>query len=285
MLHLCYMYTKYNFLSTVVLLLMYIHLFQQISPVKIYLNFYSDRAKIRSDHKGKVSGIYMFVNLLMPFKWYVAKSSNILGRMNNYLNNANLKSRKNRNSPFISSQIKYGQSGFCLMILEYVPVDSLDTRESFWISLLKPYYNVLPGGSAGSTGYTHSDETKALLRAQNLGTVQSEATEALISKATAGVLNPFYGKVHSAASTLSISMSKSSGVVYVYNSMNELMVIISSVKMLSKFILANHSSITDYIKYRALFRGGWYFTLKPNTPTDKPIITDQESNEAKELFT
>lgn len=31
------------------------------TPAKVYKNFYEDRAIIRQDHKGKVSGIYLFL--------------------------------------------------------------------------------------------------------------------------------------------------------------------------------------------------------------------------------
>jgi group I intron endonuclease len=120
----------------------------KISPVKIYPNFYSDRDKIRKDHKGKkYSGIYLFINLegANYLKMYVGQSKNILGRMNNYLNHSYLKDRKNK-QPFPKALLKHGTDNFTLIIIEYVARDLLNVREIFWIALLHPYYNILKGG-------------------------------------------------------------------------------------------------------------------------------------------
>ncbi len=86
------------------------------SPVggyKVYPNFYADRREIRADHarsNGKFSEIYLFVNLQNPLKCYVGQSSNILGRMNNYLNPAFLES----NSAFNQALLTRGFSLFIL---------------------------------------------------------------------------------------------------------------------------------------------------------------------------
>lgn len=82
------------------------------TPAKVYKNFYEDRAIIRQDHKGKVSGIYLFFNLQDITKCYVGQSINIVGRLNNYLNNAFLNGHKNSKSPFIKALLKHGQSNF-----------------------------------------------------------------------------------------------------------------------------------------------------------------------------
>ena len=109
----------------------FIYLLGKISPVKIYPNFYSDRDKIRKDHKEKkFSGIYLFINNANYLKMYVGQSKNILGRMNNYLNHSYLKERQNK-QPFPKALLKLGTDNFTLIIIEYVPINLLDVREIF----------------------------------------------------------------------------------------------------------------------------------------------------------
>ena len=148
-------------------------------PAKVYSNFYEDRSVIRKDHKGKVSAIYLFYNLQDITKCYKGQSSNVLGRFNHYLNNAYLKGHKNSNAPFIKALLKHGQSGFNLIILEYVSREDLSKREIYWITVLKPYYNVLSGGVTGFTGYTHSLETKNKIRVMRQDAKHSEETKTL----------------------------------------------------------------------------------------------------------
>lgn len=184
-------------------------------PAKQYANFYECRSAIRKELKGKGSAIYLFYNLNDITKCYVGQSSNVLGRINNYLNNAFLNGHKNSNSP--KALVKHGQSGFGFIILEYVPVADLGMREIHWIALLKPYYNVLSGGVTGSLGFVHSQETKDKLRAMRLGATHSEESKALISSALMGSNNPFFGATHTPENLLAISVGKTTGVVYVYN--------------------------------------------------------------------
>lgn len=63
--------------------------------------------------------------------------------MKNYLNNAFLKSKQYANIPIIKALLKYDQSNFSLLILEYVGTESLTVRVTFYISHVIPYYNVL----------------------------------------------------------------------------------------------------------------------------------------------
>lgn len=140
-------------------------------PAKEYPNFYEYGSDIRKDLKGngKISAIYLFYNLQDSTKFYVGQSSNILARINHYLNNAFLNNHKNSNSPFVKRLLKYGQSGFGFIILEFVPVEDLAAREIYWIAQLKPYYNVLPAGLSGSIGFLHTQETKDKLRTMRQG--------------------------------------------------------------------------------------------------------------------
>lgn len=79
--------------------------------------------------------------------------------MKNYLNNAFLKSKQNSNMPIVKALLKYDQSNFYLLILEYVEPEYLITRETFYITQIIPYYNVLKQGYS-SVACKASDETK-----------------------------------------------------------------------------------------------------------------------------
>ena len=101
------------------------------SPIKLYLNFGHERSEVRKDHRGAPkSGIYCFINL-MHLGLYIGQSANILTRMNNYLNPSYLKLDKNRNSPISQAFLKYGPTGFALLIIEYTSINLLDAREIF----------------------------------------------------------------------------------------------------------------------------------------------------------
>ena len=101
--------------------------------------------------------------------------------MNNYLNPSYLKLDKNRNSPISQAFLKYGPTGFALLIIEYTSINLLDAREIFWIRLLKPYYNVQSGGSFGR-GYKHDDAMKVRLSALATGRKHTLTTRQLISQ-------------------------------------------------------------------------------------------------------
>lgn len=61
------------------------------------------------------------------------------------------------------AQLKYGYSGFSLLILEYCEPEVCTDREQYYIDLYKPEYNILK--FAGSRlGYTHTEETLAKLK-------------------------------------------------------------------------------------------------------------------------
>jgi group I intron endonuclease len=253
--------------------------------VKIYENFYKDRGQIRKDHKGKkYSRIYIFFLLNNPSKCYIGQSTNLLGRLNNYLNNSFLQSHKNSNSPFISALLKYTQSKFGLIILEYVEVDKLNEREMYWIKILKPYYNVLRGGTRGSRGFVHSEETKNLIKALRLGTKHSEKTKSLISKSLTGYLNPFYGKIHTDSTLLGISNKISIGSIYIYSLLWEPLLIISSIKRLAIKVNSNFMTIKTFVDSGKLFRGGWYFMSQPVSNKYNFKFSNQNSSEAEIIF-
>jgi len=193
--------------------------------------------------------------------------------MKNYLNNTFLKGRQNANMPIVKALLKYGKSNFTLLILEYVEAKSLIIRETYFITLIMPYYNILKQGYS-SLGYKHTKETKELLSQLAKNRVHSDITKGLIAKALIGENNPFYNKSHSIESKIRIIEAKSAYPVYIYNSFKELLVIFPSVSTLANLIKSNHSTIVDIIKEQTIFRGEWYFTNLPYNISDTPLIAN-----------
>ena len=202
--------------------------------------------------------------------------------MSNYLNTTYLKNRKNNNMPIIQALLKYGQENFAILIVEYVDIENLSVRETFYITHFLPYYNVLKQGYS-SLGYKHTEATKKLLSELAQNKVHSDKTKSLISKALVGENNPFYNKSHSMDAKLRMIEANSAYPVYIYNSLNKLLVIFPSVKTLAKLINSNHATIVSYIKKKTLFRGEWYFSNLPFDLIDVPLISNWCS--AKDLIT
>jgi len=224
---------------------------QNLKPVNVY-NLKNDRAKLLNQEKDK-SGVYYLINNINGHT-YVGSSINLASRMRNYLNNAFLKSKQNVNIPIVNALLKYDQSNFSLLILEYVETESLTIRETYYITLLMPYYNVLKQGYS-SLGYKHTEETKMLLKELAKNRTHSDSTKSLIARSLTGENNPFYNKSHSVESKVRISEARSAYPVYVYNSFKELLVIFPSVGFLAKLIKSNHATLVDVIKQQTLFRG------------------------------
>jgi group I intron endonuclease len=174
--------------------------------------------------------------------------------MKNYLNTAFLKSRQNVNMPIVKALLKYDQSNFTLLILEYVESDMLTVRETYYITSVIPYYNVLKQGYS-SLGYKHTEETKELLAQLAKNRTHSEETKGLIARALIGENNPFYNKSHSIESKRRMIEANSAYPVYVYNSFKELVVIFPSVSTLANQINSNHLTIVSVIKEQSIFRG------------------------------
>ncbi|EYE89923.1 intron endonuclease [Aspergillus ruber CBS 135680] len=224
---------------------------KNLKPVKVYNSLKEDKDQILKDQKGK-SGVYYLVNKINGHT-YVGSSINLASRMKNYLNNAFLKSKQNSNMPIVKALLKYDQSNFSLLILEYVEPEYLITRETFYITQIIPYYNVLKQGYS-SLGYKHTEETKKMLSELAKNRTHSDKTKALIAIALVGQNNPFYEKNHSTESKIRMIEAKSAYPVYVYNSFKELLVIFPSVLTLAKLIKSNHPTLVDVIKEKTIFR-------------------------------
>lgn len=192
---------------------------------------------------------------------YVGQSENILRRMNNYLNKSYLKDKKN-NQVLPRALLKYGKLKKFLIIIEYIPIDLLDSRKIFWIALLKPYYNITKGGRKGRTGFKHSANTLSKLQELAKNKKLSTKTKLLISalNSTTGINNPFWGLTHSKYSLQLISLAKSKSKIFIYNEMKIILTIVTSATLLTKSIKFSYSTIMTTIKTGSLFRGGRYFT-------------------------
>ena len=244
---------------------------KNLKTVKVYENFKEDRFKIVKEEKGR-SGVYLLINKVNNHT-YVGSSTNLANRMKNYLNKAFLKSKQNINMPIVKALLKYDYENFSLLIIEYVEAPAfLTARETYYITHVMPYYNVLKEGYS-SLGYKHTEETKKLLSELAKNRVHSDETKGLIARAVTGENNPFFNRNHSIESKLRIIEAKSAYPVYIYNSFKELLVIFPSVNTLAKLIKSNHASLVRYIQEQTIFRGEWYLTSIPYNIGDTPLIT------------
>lgn len=254
---------------------------KDFKPIKKYDNFYKDRYNILKEEKNK-TGIYCLVNNINGHS-YVGSSVNISSRMKNYLNKSFLKSRSNINMPITKALLKYDQSNFSLLILEYTEPELVSIRETFYITQFLPYYNVLKQGYS-SLGYKHTEETKKLLRELASKRTHSELTKSLIAKALTGENNPFYNKSHSTQSKLRMIEANSAYPVYLYNSKKQLLIIFPSVLTLAKRVQSNHSTLVNLIKNNTIFRGEWYLSNIPYNIEDTPLISNIYTEECNKLI-
>ena len=254
---------------------------KDLSYLKKYYNLKENRIEILKEQKFK-SGVYCLINNINNHS-YVGSSINLASRTKNYLNTTFLKSRQNVNMPIVKALLKYGQSNFSLLILEYADANNLSIRETFYITSVMPYYNILKQGYS-SLGYKHTQETKKLLCELAKNRIHSERTKSLIAKALVGENNPFYNKSHSIESKVRMIEAQSAYSVYIYDSFKQLLVIFPSVLTLAKLIKSNHDTIVSVIKEQSLFRGEWYFSNLPYNISDNPIIDKWMSKECDKLI-
>lgn len=254
---------------------------KNLKPEKVYNSLKEDRVQILKDQRDK-SGVYCLINNINGHA-YVGSSINLRSRMRSYLNNTFLKSKQNINMPITKALLKYDQSNFTLLILEYVESQSLTIRETFYITHVMPYYNVLKQGYS-SLGYKHTEETKKLLSQLGKNRIHTDKTKVLIARALIGENNPFYNKSHSIESKIKMIEANSAYPVYVYNSFKELLVVCPSVLTLAKLIKSNHATLVNIIKQQTIFRGKWYLSNIPYNLTDTPLICDWYSIQCDKLM-
>lgn len=254
---------------------------KQFIPIHIYNNVKEDRDLILKQEKDK-SGVYCLINNINGHT-YIGSSIHIANRMKNYLNTTFLKSKKNANMPIIKALLKYEKHNFSLLIMEYVEIKNISNRETFYITSVMPYYNVLKQGYS-SLGYVHTQETKKLLSELAKNRTHSIETKSLIARHLTGENNPFYNKSHSIESKRRIMEAKSFYPVYVYDSYKNLIIIFPSVLYLSRLIKSNHATLVETIKNNTLFRGEWYLNNIPNNIDEVPSIKSLDFEACKNLI-
>nr|QXM15403.1 GIY endonuclease [Leucoagaricus naucinus] len=167
-------------------------LMKQVKPIKIYSNFKENRLDIIKEEKNK-KGVYCLVNKING-NIYIGSSVNLQVRMRNYLNSKFLLNKKNNNMPITKALLKYGVENFAVLIIEYVNVENLTVRETYYIKQFTPYYNILKQGYS-SLGFKHTEETKILLSYLAKNRKHSNKTKTLIAKALVGNNNHFFKKI------------------------------------------------------------------------------------------
>lgn len=110
-----------------------------IIPIVTYNNANLDMLIVYRENIGK-SGIYRWVNNLNG-KSHIGSSISLSYKINLYYSLSSL--REIKGSIIISrALLKYGYDNFSIDILEYCELDVLIAREQYYISLLKPEYNI-----------------------------------------------------------------------------------------------------------------------------------------------
>lgn len=106
------------------------------------------------------SGIYMWTS--PEGKSYVGQAINLQRRKTEFLRNPNKKIYTSANSAIDNARKLFNDfSKWTYQVLEYCPIEKLDSLEEFYINLFNTYkngYNLTMG--ADSTGYIATEETK-----------------------------------------------------------------------------------------------------------------------------
>lgn len=102
-------------------------------------------------------GIYKITNTINN-KIYIGQSKNIKHRFQEHKN-----IKKEHNLHLKKAYKKYGIENFKYEILEECKLEELDEKEIYWISKLKPEYNMNDGGK-GNKGHKVKPEIKLLLK-------------------------------------------------------------------------------------------------------------------------
>lgn len=254
---------------------------KHIKPLIMYNSLKNDKLDLFKYLKNK-SGIYCLYNNINGNS-YIGSTINLNSRIKNYLNKTYLKNKNNNNIPIIKDLLKYEPINFSILILEFVKPEYLNIRETYYITLIKPYYNILKQGYS-SLGDILTKETKSLLTELANNKVHNELTKSLISKALVGENNPFYNNNYSTETKIRVIESKTLYPIYIYDSYKKLLVIFPSILTFSKKVNSNSLIIVKYIKDQNLFRGEWYITNIPYNISDKPSINNWNNKDSEELI-
>jgi len=109
-----------------------------------------------------VSGIYLIKNLKNG-KFYIGQAQNLHKRRIQHF--SKLRTNKHSNSHLQSAWNKYGEKAFKFIVLEYISIEQLDERESYFVTLYRERnlcYNMQGGGNS-PRGRATSPETRQKL--------------------------------------------------------------------------------------------------------------------------
>lgn len=150
--------------------------------VRSYESLVAQKKQIVQENGGKC-GIYLIRNTATG-KCYVGSSVNLGRRLHHYFCIQSMKNVLKRSTMLIYFAIlKYGIASFKLEVLEDCDPSVVRERESYYIQVLNPEYNILRiGGSL--LGFKHSEISRMKIRKAKLGTKLSLETRALISESS-----------------------------------------------------------------------------------------------------
>lgn len=170
---------------------------QKVEAIKVYSNADTCKAVILKDNKGK-TGIYRWVNLING-KSYIGSALDLRERFTNYFNINHLVG--NSSMSICLALIKYGYSAFKLEILEYCNLEERFIRETYYIKICAPEYNILKeGGTMPSRlGVSHSEDTKIKIRLNNPNRFMISVTDILTN------VEIIYDSINQAEKALDIS--------------------------------------------------------------------------------
>lgn len=229
------------------------------NPTVLDLQHWSKLALVNK-HRGQ-SGVYRWVNKLTGDS-FVGSSIDLARRISEYLNPNHLSAALLRgDSRIYRALLKYGPEAFTFEVLEYYVYDpalsralnirALRVRETHFIVLLKPTYNILQCAGFGPSGHQLSAETRrrmsqaALARYASTphhrrGATQSEESRAIMRK-----------------------HSTSTRPVYCYGPDKVLIERHDSIALCSEASGINRASISRGILSGKLVQGRFYFSTSP----------------------
>jgi group I intron endonuclease len=176
---------------------------------------------------------------------------------------------------------KYGHENFSVAILEYCTQENLDSREQYWLDLLKPDYNILKF-SRSSRGYKHTSESIAKMKGPRPNFKPSpELLRKLMEIAKTRQYTPEYRD----------KVSKREGkTVYVYDSSGKLINTYSSIIRLKKAygLTMHHKTLYKNISQGMLFNNhtfSFIFLVNSDLPdssiANSSLVLSSNSNKLK----
>lgn len=242
-----------------------------ITPVKSYYNLHliSTQLNIQKENKQK-AGVYIVVNNING-NFYVGSASS--NRINTRFRNHCIH-LKSSNKPLLRAINKYGIQNFSFHIIEYfngfVKKENLKLnhlklleKESFFISHLKPIYNILTYAGS-SLGFKHTDETchkmqinSAQERKNQIGnlnkgkTLTKDMRDKLKLKAKERFSDVNFKKEFLLKNKDNLFKGKN---VILFNAAGDILSRYTSIQQVSQVFSCNRKTVRKYLKSGKLFK-------------------------------